>query len=236
MKKIVIILVLGLMIMPCVFFSPKATFAEEDSRIDVADARTIYFIGESFDKSGIKCVYNGFDIAAEFIEVNGFSTASTGETTVKLSYQDISVSYVITVYPQVESIRLISVIHKTSYFVNEKLTVADMKIQLVYKNGERKNINVDARWVKGFDSSVPTEKQTLTIDFGGKTATYDIEVKAISYPENNFVETEIEPEIADALDKALNPVGKTWYFIVWGISVAVLAGCLSVCIIKFKRR
>ena len=35
--------------------------------------------------------------------------------------EDISVSYVITVYPQVESIRLISVIHKTSYFVNEKL-------------------------------------------------------------------------------------------------------------------
>lgn len=211
------------------------TVHAEENYIDVSNIKLVYFIGDEFDTMGIKCMYKGFEISPSMINVEGFTSATTGDKTVKLSYGELNVSFRVTVFQPVTEIRLISVTHKTSYFTNEKLSVADLKIQLVYKSGERKNVNVDEKWVKGFDTTSPVDKQTLIIDFGGITTTYDIEVKEILFPDKNYVETKLDDSVANALRNAENPAIKAVFFVVWGVAFVVIAGTLVLTVIKRKR-
>lgn len=214
----------------------KVVKAEESSYIDISDARTVYFIGDTFDYGSVSVVYNGFEIQSTNLTVEGFSANTLGSRTVKLSYNGMSVSYAITVYQRVKEIRLISVTHKTSYFTGEQISVADMKIQLVYENDETKNINVEKGWIKGFDSSRPTKKQTLTIDFGGVTTSYDVEIKSVEFPAKNYEETGLTKENADLLEKAENTTGKIAIIVIWAVSLAVLSACVIFMAVKYRRR
>lgn len=214
----------------------KVVKAEESSYIDISDARTVYFIGDTFDYGSVSVVYNGFEIQSTNLTVEGFSANTLGSRTVKLSYNGMSVSYNITVYQRVKEIRLISVTHKTSYFTGEQISVADMKIQLVYENDETKNINVEKGWIKGFDSSRPTKKQTLTIDFGGVTTSYDVEIKSVEFPAKNYEETGLTKENADLLEKAENTTGKIAFIVIWAVSLAVLSACVIFMAVKYRRR
>ena len=57
--------------------------------------------------------------------------------------------------------------------------------------------------VTGFDSSKVTEKQTVTVKYAGKTATFDVEIRNIIIPEP-------EPTHADGLANEMAEDGK-WY-------------------------
>lgn len=210
--------------------------ADEGNYIDVAGAKTIYFVGGEFDGAGIDIVYGGFHIPSERLSVSGFSTAAVGDRSVTVSYGDMSKTFTIKVYEKVSSVRLIGVGYKTSYFVGERFSGASMKLQLIYENGETGTLDVNDKWIKGFDSSLVTENQTVTIDFGGITTSFDVEIRPIEYPETNFETVELTETVKAELEKSRSNGGKTAFIVAWAVCETVLVGCFAACLIVYARR
>lgn len=235
MKKTFYFIAVFAILICSLFTSSFIAFAEDESYIDASESKSIYFIGDQFDYENVKVMYLGFEIPSTNLTIEGFATNAVGTKTVKLSYKDIQISYKVNVYQKVKEIRLISVVHKTSYFTGEEITVADMKIQLVYQTDDTKNVNVEKAWIKGFDSSVPCEKQTLTIDFGGITTTYDVEIKAIEYPENNFSEKSLDAKEQSTLKKADTSGAKVALIVVWSVGVLAIVACIIVNALKYLK-
>ncbi|MBQ7326503.1 MAG: bacterial Ig-like domain-containing protein [Clostridia bacterium] len=72
---------------------------------------------------------------------------------------------------------------KTVYYVGD---VADYSGLIVYIDGKGDedmtivyNVNPELFTITGFDSSAPVEEQIITVDVGGHTATFTVEIKAI---------------------------------------------------------
>ena len=65
---------------------------------------------------------------------------------------------------------------KTEYKVGDSLDVTGLSILVVNNDGSQETVSVTSDMVSGFDSSAVVEKQTLTITYEGKTATYDISI------------------------------------------------------------
>lgn len=74
------------------------------------------------------------------------------------------------------SISVNSINHKTEYKVGDSLDVTGLSILVINNDGSQETVSVTSDMVSGFDSSAVVEKQTLTITYGGKTATYDISI------------------------------------------------------------
>ena len=89
----------------------------------------------------------------------------------------------------VDSIKVNSTAHKTEYTVGDALSVDKLTIEATMSDKTTKTVNVTAAMVTGFDSSKAVEKQTLTITYEGKTATFDISVKAKSTSETDYAVT-----------------------------------------------
>ena len=69
--------------------------------------------------------------------------------------------------------------HKIIYCLGESLDVSNLIIKVLKSDGTAENVDVTTSMVEGFNSDV-TGNQVLTINFGGYTTTYEIEVKAIT--------------------------------------------------------
>ncbi len=65
---------------------------------------------------------------------------------------------------------------KTEYKVGDSLDVTGLSILAINNDGSQETVSVTSDMVRGFDSSAIVEKQTLTITYEGKTATYDISI------------------------------------------------------------
>ena len=65
---------------------------------------------------------------------------------------------------------------KTEYKVGDSLDVTGLSILVVNNDGSQETVSVTSDMVSGFDSSAVVKKQTLTITYEGKTATYDISI------------------------------------------------------------
>lgn len=78
------------------------------------------------------------------------------------------------------SIELTSIPAKTKYLQGkDNLDVTGGKLTLKYSDGTSEIIDLSADMVSGFDNT-KTGSQTLTINYGGKTTSYDIEITAKS--------------------------------------------------------
>lgn len=66
---------------------------------------------------------------------------------------------------------------QTSYYVGEEFTKPT--VYATYSNGRVDNVTAEAEF-SGFNSSEVVESLTITVNFSGKSATYNIEIKAIS--------------------------------------------------------
>ncbi len=84
---------------------------------------------------------------------------------------------------------------KKTYTVGEELDVTGGVIEVSYSDGVKTEITMTADMVSGFDSSEAVEKQTLTVTYEGKTATYDVTIKAVEAPVN-------KDALKAAIDKA----------------------------------
>lgn len=99
----------------------------------------------------------------------------------------------------VVSLSVSSVSHKTVYYVNETLDVSGLTLLAEYADGNSETVSVTENMVSGFDSSAPAANRTLTVTYGGKTVTFDVEIRereltgiSVTSPADKLVYTEGE--------------------------------------------
>lgn len=102
------------------------------------------------------------------------------------------------------SIAVTTVPTKLTYGANEELSVAGGKVTLYAEDGTSEVIDLTADIVAGFDSTV-AGKQTLTVTYMEKTATYEVEV-IVPTSETNPAET-LDPETDVADTEAVTDEG-----------------------------
>jgi len=102
------------------------------------------------------------------------STAKTFATTYNRTFEVIGTTSTL------QTIAITTPATKLSYSVGDPLDISELEVTGTYSNGGTKVETITAANVTGFDSSSPATSQTLTITIGGKSTTYDIEIKAAS--------------------------------------------------------
>ena len=106
-------------------------------------------------------------------EVSVQISEATRFTSISVYYQ-IDPDYVF-VEPTVVSIAVAN--PQTSYYVGEEFV--EPIVYATYSSGRVDNVT-DAAQFSGFNSAVAIDSQTITVNFGGKSTTYDIVIKEIS--------------------------------------------------------
>ncbi len=152
-----------------------------DVEMNTLPAKLSYAYGESLDISGgtIKSTYNNGDTAvipltAEM--VSGFDSTAAGTKTLTVSYGGKTATFDITVAKaEITAIEVLALPAKRSYFIGETLDVTGGRIKASYEDGTSDIVDLTAAMVSGFDSAAAGTK-TLTVSYGGKTATFDITV------------------------------------------------------------
>ena len=72
--------------------------------------------------------------------------------------------------------------NRTEFFVGEKPNYEGLRINAVLKNGDSQSIDYTECVISGFDNSVATDKQTITVKYKEFTAKFDIKIKEAPKP------------------------------------------------------
>ena len=156
--------------------------AIEVTSIEIATpaTKTEYFVGDAADYAGltIKANYNnGTSAIVEGYNVTGFDSATAGTKTITVTYEGKTTTFNVTIKAiEVTSIEIATPATKTEYFVGDNADYAGLTIKANYNNGT--SAIVEGYNVTGFDSATAGTK-TITVEFEGKTATFDVTIKAI---------------------------------------------------------
>ena len=147
----------------------KLSYIEGKDTLKVAGGKiTLYYNNDSTE-----------EIAITVDMVSGFDNSVVGEQALTVSHNGKTCTYNVTVVAKsVESITMWSLPSKCTYLEHEEvLDVTGGKITVFYNNYSWEEIDITADMVSGFDNSIPG-KQTLTVTYGGKTCTYEVEIIA----------------------------------------------------------
>nr|MCR4586710.1 bacterial Ig-like domain-containing protein [Lachnospiraceae bacterium] len=116
------------------------------------------------------------DITEDMLSDYDLSTAGDKEITV--SYGGRTTSFVVHVDPlTATSIVVTAQPTRTEFYLNEDIVVAGGKITVTYNDGTTEVIDMTAAMISGYDKTKAGE-QTVTVTYGGKTATFKVTVLA----------------------------------------------------------
>ena len=145
--------------------------------------KTSYYVGDTLDTAGLKLTATYNNGTTKTI-TSGFSCTPTtlntaGTQTITVSYGEKTATFTVTVSTvQITNLTVTTKPTKTSYYVGDTLDTAGLKLTATYNNGTTKTIT------SGFSCSPTTLNtagtQTITVSYGGKTATFTVTVKV--YP------------------------------------------------------
>lgn len=148
--------------------------------------KTEYCTGDVVDVTGLtlSVKYKGFDIENVDVTLDmcDYDFSEFGEKTVTISYNGGTASFDVSVINVwLTSITIETQPTKTIYdfAIDNEIDFAGLKVVATYSNDTTKEISIDSLGVEGFDSR-KLGKQTVTLNYGGQSATFEIEVKNIS--------------------------------------------------------
>ncbi|WP_296329630.1 Ig-like domain-containing protein [uncultured Treponema sp.] len=161
------------------------------------ESQPTFFAGAEGNDEAIKnaltvkaTMSNGEEVISNY--TIDYDNESTAEQKLLVSYTYNGVTKTATVSLKLTEVVLESIAVKTApekvtYTEGEELDLSGLVLNLVY-NDVRKNAEVEYDEesandfvVSGFDSSVPSASQTVTITYGGKEVTFDVEIKELVY-------------------------------------------------------
>ncbi|MCM1284955.1 MAG: bacterial Ig-like domain-containing protein [Acetobacter sp.] len=163
---------------------------------------TEYSVGENFTSAGLALMLEYSDGSTEIIS-NGFELSlpdmsAAGEKTVTVLYEGKTASFNITVNDSVKiliSISINSKPQKLIYEMGEELDKSGLTLKLLYNDGTTEVIT------DGFTVSLPDMSsegtKTVTVSYGGKSATFKITVN-VSKPIEDLPVIRIESKSARA--------------------------------------
>ena len=169
-----------------------------------------YFVGDTLDTTGLKLTATYNNGITQTI-TSGFTCTPTalstaGAQTVTVNYGGKTATFTVNVQDvTLSGIAIASNPSKTSYFVGDTLDTTGLKLTATYSNGTTQTIT------SGF-TCTPTALstagvQTVTVNYGGKTATFTVSVELPVLP---FVTLTFDPtdgvlDLADTPEKTVYP-------------------------------
>ncbi len=147
-------------------------------------AKTEYFVGDTLNTAGmtVKAVYNNGDeedVTAE-AEVSPVTLTNAGTATITVTYGGKSDTFDVTVIALVVESIEVTAPTKVVYNVGETLDTTGMVVTATYNNGSTANITAEAT---ASPTTFYTEgSATVTVTYGGKSATFEVTVKKAYTP------------------------------------------------------
>ena len=173
-------------------------------------SKTSYFVGDTLDTTGLKLTATYNNGTTQTI-TGGFTCTPTaltsaGTQTVTVNYGGKTATFAVNVQDvALSGIAIASNPTKTSYFVGDTLDTTGLKLTATYNNGTTQTIT-------GGFTCTPTAlstagAQTVTVNYGGKTATFAVSVELPVLP---FVTLTFDPtdgvlDLADTPEKTVYP-------------------------------
>jgi len=148
----------------------------------------------------------------ENVKVTGFDNSKLGKNTITIGYEEKTVTFDIEIVEkQISKIEITKRPTKTNYTQNsEKLDLTGGELTIAYNDESTEKISMENENIKatGFDNS-KLGKNTITVEYKGKTTTFDIEIitKKEEKPENqenkpqNTISNTVKPEIDTTISK-----------------------------------
>lgn len=153
-------------------------------------SKTEYVQGEDLDLSdlGVIAVYSDGtkEEITEGYEVSGYDPNAVGDQKITVTYEGVSATFTVTVkasekpQPTLDKIELSGDV-KTEYTQGEKLDLSKLVVTAVYSDGSKAEIKAGDYTVSGYDPNTVGE-QTVTVTYGGKTASFTVTVKEGKQP------------------------------------------------------
>ena len=169
-----------------------------------------YFVGDTLDTTGLKLTATYNNGITQTI-TSGFTCTPTalstaGAQTVTVNYGGKTATFTVNVQDvTLSGIAIASNPTKTSYYVGDTLDTTGLKLTATYSNGTTQTIT-------GGFTCTPTALstagvQTVTVNYGGKTATFTVSVELPVLP---FVTLTFDPtdgvlDLADTPEKTVYP-------------------------------
>ena len=185
---------------------------EEVTSLTIATkpTKTNYYVGDTLNTTGLKLTATYNNGTTQTI-TNGFTCTPTalstaGAQTVTVNYGGKTATFTVNVQDvTLSGIAIASNPTKTSYYVGDTLDTTGLKLTATYSNGTTQTIT------SGF-TCTPTAltsagMQTVTVNYGGKTATFTVNVELPVLP---FVTLTFDPtdgvlDLADTPEKTVYP-------------------------------
>ena len=145
----------------------KLTYRESKDELDVTGGRlTLHFNNDTTET---------IDMTKQM--VTGFDNTVVGKQTVTVKYKGFTETFEVEIIEKrLVAINLTTSPNKLTYIGGlDSLDTTGGKITLFYDNDSQNTVDLTQNMVSGFDNT-KCGQQTLTITYGGKTATYDVEV------------------------------------------------------------
>jgi hypothetical protein len=117
-------------------------------------------------------------VALDRVAISEFDLTA-GVKTITVTYYGKTAAFTVAVNPRLERIVIAALPAKTDYLVGEPADWYGLQVDAVYYNGNReetKQVTVGAGGISGFYSYGNLGEQTITVTFGGKTATFTVTV------------------------------------------------------------
>ncbi|GAB6173359.1 hypothetical protein JCM15765_28370 [Paradesulfitobacterium aromaticivorans] len=166
-----------------------------------------------------------------------FTVTAVGDGT---NYSNSAVStasnaYNYTAPTTLSSIAITTPASKLSYYIGDALDISGMVVTGTYSDSSTKTESITTANVTGFDSSAPAAGQTLTVNVGGKTATYTVTINAapathtVTFQDWDGTVLKVQTVNDKAAASAPSNPGRTGYFFTgWNISFSNVTSDLTV--------
>ena len=173
-------------------------------------SKTSYYVGDALDTTGLKLTATYNNGTTQTI-TSGFTCTPTalstaGAQTVTVNYGGKTATFTVNVQDvTLSGIAIASNPTKTSYYVGDTLDTTGLKLTATYNNGTTQTITSGFTCTPTALTSAGT--QTVTVNYGGKTATFtvNVELPVLPFVTMTFDPTDGVLELADTPEKTVYP-------------------------------
>jgi hypothetical protein len=177
--------------------------------ITTQPTKTQYAVGDAaLDLDGLEVTANYSnnttqEIGIDALDVSGFDSSTAGSKTITVTYGGKSAYFTVMINPAGKTLNYIYVWPMKNYYVSgEAIDVTTLSVMAYYSDSTSDAVSIGAENISGFDSSTAGEK-TVTVSYGGKTATFTVTVRMIE----SIVITSPPAQFAYAIGETLDLTG-----------------------------
>jgi ABC-type branched-subunit amino acid transport system substrate-binding protein len=189
MKKIILVFLMVFSLFGLIACTDAADATVSELVIVSEPTKVEYNVEEALDLTGldVKAVYSDETekaLVESDLAISGFDSETTGEKTITLTYDGVSVSFTVTVFDpdadkELQSINVKSLPTTQQYEVGASFDDAGLVIEAVYNTGAKEEVASADYTLSGFDSSEVNLDGVVTVTFEEKTATFSYTVREI---------------------------------------------------------